>query len=69
MQRNSCLNSYIALKGAVARGVDAGTGPEDRIARALALVAFGVERKIHHKDGVLFYNADEQNDSDDRNDR
>src|SRR5437870_8819550 len=32
--------------------------------RALAFVAFGFEREVDHHDGVLFYDANEQNDPD-----
>ncbi len=41
-------------------------GLEDRIARALAFIAFGGDRKIDHQDRVLLHDADQQDDSDDR---
>ena len=38
----------------------------DRLERALALVALGLERKIDHHDRVLLDDADQQNDADER---
>ena len=35
----------------------------------LAFVALGGQSKINHQNGVLFYNSDQQNDSDNRNHR
>jgi hypothetical protein len=43
-------------------------GLEDRIARAQALFALGVQRKVDHHDRVLLDDADQQDDADHRND-
>ena len=37
----------------------------DRLARALALLALGVEGEVDHHDGVLLHDADQQDDADD----
>jgi hypothetical protein len=41
---------------------------EDRLARRLAALALGVERKVDHHDRVLLDDADEQHDADDADD-
>ncbi len=38
----------------------------DRLLRRLSLIALGFEREIDHHDGVLLHDADQQNDSDKR---
>jgi len=40
-------------------------GLVDGFARTLAFLAFSVERKVDHHDGVLFDDADQQDDADD----
>ena len=40
----------------------------DRLARQLSLVPLGVEREVDHHDRILFDDADQQDDPDDRND-
>jgi hypothetical protein len=44
-------------------------GFENRVARALAFVPLGGQREVHHHDGVLLHDADEQDDADHRDHR
>ena len=40
----------------------------DRIFGAHSMIPFRIEREIDHHDGILLDDADQQNDSDERND-